>query len=474
MKKMIIGLLIAVGVLALGLYVFGVADLFLSGIEPEDGMNRTKAEVHLKRLYEKNQDEATRIEIANYHYFLGEFDKAKEVLEVIINEGSKNFNAHSLLAELYYLEGDYVTSEKMMLEQMKKHPMNFNVQVKTQARLMKIYYQTNQYNKVKDYWALGLVGAGDFVKWMGNFEGEPYQLEWDEAHKTTVEMLSIDPLPVIEASVNGEPMFFLFDTGGDTTIIDSRLMEKLNATSEQKMEGEFGGGMTSVMGLSKVDSIELNTLTIKNVPVMFLELSQFDGMLSADELDYFGLPEDFKVHGILGTKMMQQVLGSVDYVNGVFELRDKNIYNIADAISGASEFHSEFDFWLNEMHTLVARGTLNEHDVTYWLDSGYASEAGVLLDTLAYEDLGIEKPNLEFEEDAVSGGGKGFESGQRLNSEQAGLAGLIMDDVGVGLDPNMSMYWENGMIVEGMLSHHYLRNYCWTIDFDTMKMSLSR
>lgn len=473
MKKMLTILVVILILLVGMLNYFGIFDLLFTGIEPEAGMTRTSAKAYLETLYEKDDNSVeTMIEIASYHYYLGEFDEAKTILEPLVEERTNNFNVYSLLAELYYLEGNYEMSEVLMKSQLDEHPFNFNVQLKTQARLMKIYYQTNQFDKLKHDWAIRIMGFGEFVDWMKNFENQPYALEWNEELQTTLSMLTVDPLPVVEVTINDKPYYFMFDTGADATIIDKRLIEQLNADTSGSFEGDFGGGMTSELLYSSIDAIVMNGLTIHNLPVMFLDISHFDELLTEEELLALGLPLDFKVHGIFGTKVMQQLLATVDYVNGSFILRDKGSFYLEDVKKGMNH-NATFDFCLNEMHQLTAKGTINNKPVCFWLDSGFASEAGVLLDDRAYDDLCILRPELVFDENAVSGAGKGYSSGERLASESAGIKDLVMEDIGVGLDPNRSMYWDNGFIIEGMLSHHYLKNYAWTIDFNTMTMQLS-
>jgi hypothetical protein len=461
-------------ILGTGLWVFGVFDLLSSDYVVEEGVTRQDIEQSLSDLLvdveTQEYSETTNTKLAYTYYYLGEFKMAEDVISRVVAKQPKAFDAYSLLAELYYLQGKYDESEQLMLEQMQLHPLNVNVQLKAQARLMKIYYQNNQYQKIGDWKALRLMGMGDFMDWLKSFEEAPYQLVWQGEEQTTIPFLAVDPLPIIQFEVQGKPVYALIDTGADAVILDADLASELLAESGLSMQGNFGGGIGADMGFSRAERMQFGNLEMRNVPVMTLSLNHITESFAAEELQSAGLPDDFQVGAIIGTKIFQQVVATMDYPNERLVLQDKKAFN-----ASAFEGHLQGDFsaatfQLAELHTLTCEGVLNGQAAMFWMDSGYADEAAVLVNALTFQDYGINLPELAYHEDAVSGGGTGYESGWMEHFGSAGIGDLILDDVSAGFDPGEDFYWESGYIVEAMLSHAYLKQVAWTIDFEQRTM----
>ena len=68
------------------------------------------------------------------------------------------------------------------------------------------------------------------------------------------------------------------------------------------------------------------------------------------------------------------------------------------------------------------------------------------------------------------GGGTDFEVGH-FPIESLGLGTLIQaDKIGEYSPGNSGSYWANGFIQDGLISHQFLRNYAWTLDFAEMEM----
>ena len=461
-------------ILGTGLWVFGVFDLLASDYVVEEDATRQGIEQSLSDLLvdveTQEYSETTNTKLAYTYYYLGEFKKAEDVISRVVAKQPKAFDAYSLLAELYYLQGKYDESEQLMLEQMQLHPINLNVQLKAQARLMKIYYQNNQYQKIGDWKALRLMGMGDFMDWLKSFEEAPYQLVWQGEEQITIPFLAVDPLPIIQFEVQGKPVYALIDTGADAVILDADLASELLAESGLSMQGNFGGGIGADMGFSRAESMRFGNLEMRNVPVMTLPLSHITESFAAEELQSAGLPDDFQVGAIIGTKIFQQVVVTMDYPNERLVLQDKKTFNTSTFEGHLPSDFAAVTFQLAELHTLTCEGVLNGQAAMFWLDSGYADEAAVLVNGLTFTDYGLDLPELAYHEDAVSGGGTGYESGGMEHFGSAGVGDLILDDISAGFDPGEDFYWESGYIVEAMLSHAYLKHYAWTIDFANRTM----
>ncbi|MBA7933779.1 hypothetical protein HV127_21420 [Klebsiella sp. RHBSTW-00215] len=126
---------------------------------------------------------------------------------------------------------------------------------------------------------------------------------------------------------------------------------------------------------------------------------------------------------------------------------------------------------------MIVKGAINgKEGMTFFLDSGLDDpEASILLQQGALDYVGIKRdPQDAFVPDNSKGGlgGGGFEI-TRLSIDsvalgplkQTGLTGLF------GVLPDALYHTESGMILDGFISHQFLRHYKWTIDFDSMVMT---
>jgi hypothetical protein len=200
-------------------------------------------------------------------------------------------------------------------------------------------------------------------------------------------------------------------------------------------------------------------VTIYDVPVMILATKRFT------------LDPKYPLSAIFGTALMRQFLGTIDYRNRKIVLRERTPDNgraVRSALEG--RLAAEVPFVLDATHLMHARGSLNEkEDLTYFIDSGLAMDAGFSapIQTLRY--AGIPVPETKVPEGGLGGGGGKFATGSfPIKSltlgplRQTGVRGEY------GARPPES-YWDRGFIADGLLSHGFLKQYgSWTIDFDSM------
>jgi hypothetical protein len=130
--------------------------------------------------------------------------------------------------------------------------------------------------------------------------------------------------------------------------------------------------------------------------------------------------------------------------------------------------------YLESLHFLLAHGNVNGEEVLYHMDSGLADVSSVRLHTQAIEYLGLPIPETNYTTTALGGGGSGFEEG-RFDLGSVGIDRFVKIDVRSYYTPGSdSGYTRSGFFVEGILSHTYLKDYAWTLDFRNMNMVLTR
>ncbi len=129
-------------------------------------------------------------------------------------------------------------------------------------------------------------------------------------------------------------------------------------------------------------------------------------------------------------------------------------------------------FALASAHMMMAKGQLNDKDdLTFFVDSGMASEEGAAFDapiqTLNY--AGIPVPETKMNESIGGGGGADYAMGN-FAIERLGLGNLVQtDSLGEYGSTLPEHYWVMGFIQDGLISHNFLRQYSsWTLDFTDM------
>ena len=272
-----------------------------------------------------------------------------------------------------------------------------------------------------------------------------------------------DPLPVMTVELNGTPVTVFLDTGGDVFILDDELAAEFGIDAVATAKGTFGGGRQADLGLGKVDALRIGTVTLENVPIMTLATKRFSPLFADGERP---------IGGIITTGVLRQFLATVDYEQAQLLLRersDKGRAQLTGFLDGKRIV--EVPFALDATHLMMARGGLDDRDgLTFFVDSGLASEAAFAAPLQTLQLAGIPVPETHVPEDGVGGGGGVWASGEFAIARLA-LGHLVQTDLkGEYGSRTPKTYWERGFIQDGLISHRFLRQYSsWTIDFDRMR-----
>ena len=134
----------------------------------------------------------------------------------------------------------------------------------------------------------------------------------------------------------------------------------------------------------------------------------------------------------------------------------------------AGRIAAEIPFALEATHAMLARGGLNgKNGLTFFVDSGRASEAALAAPRQTLEDMGIPIPETKLQE-GPGGGGGAYASGL-FPIKSLSLGPLEQKDLKGDYGARTpATYWAGGFIQDGLISHRFLRNYSsWTLDFDS-------
>jgi hypothetical protein len=415
----------------------------------------------------------SRFRLARLLYQSGEFDQAKSLLLPLLEAVKPSNDALFLAADLDYLLGHYDQAESACKKIIDLNPGDLGTRAKAESKLAFVYYQTNQYAKTADFFK-GLEGKIKLPHWdlMRAFgETRPYQVVWPgDFGLSKAPFLVTDPLPVISVELQGQKIFALIDTGADMFVLDNEIAAAMGIKPISSMTGTFAGGKQAEVEFGRADSLKIGDVTLKSVPISILPTQRFSKGFAGGR---------YTIGGILGTGVLKQFLATLDYPGEQLVLRRADDEGRKDALKAADDAGKTvvaIPFALAVTHFMMARGSLDGKDgLVFFVDSGLASEAAFAAPIQTLKYAGIPVPETKVQDGSIGGGGgAGFATGQ-FPVKRLGLGPLVLENMKgeYGLTPPES-YWRNGFINDGLISHQFLRNYAWTIDFGAMKMFFAK
>jgi hypothetical protein len=415
----------------------------------------------------------SRFRLARLLYQSGEFDQAKSLLLPLLEAVKPSNDALFLAADLDYLLGHYDLAESAYKKIIDLNPGDLQTRAKAESKLVFVYYQTNQYAKTADFFQ-GLEGKIKLPHWdlMRAFgETRPYEAIWPgDFGLSKAPFLVTDPLPVISVELQGQKIYALIDTGADMFVLDNEIAAAMGIKPIASMTGTFAGGKQAEVGFGRADSLKIGNVTLKSVPISILPTQRFSAGFAGGR---------YTIGGILGTGVLKQFLATLDYPGERLVLRradDEGRMEARKAADDAGKTVVAIPFALAMTHFMMVRGSLDGKDgLVFFVDSGLASEAAFAAPIQTLKYAGIPVPETKVQDGSIGGGGgAGFATGQ-FPLKRLGLGPLVQENMKgeYGLTPADS-YWRNGFINDGLISHQFLRNYAWTIDFGAMKMFFAK
>lgn len=298
------------------------------------------------------------------------------------------------------------------------------------------------------------------------------QINWNGKEESAIPFVTSEPLPVVPVEINGKRINAFIDTGGAMFVADSKLTKELGIKTASKKEGTFQGGNIVEVGFGQVDSLTIGDVNMKNVPVM---MGSFEGFEEA----FKGKASN--VHGVIGTSVLKEFIPTIDYSSGQLVLRPRNEVGMANAnkMLANDKVLEEIPFTLASTHYMYAKGSTNQKSgMNFFMDSGFANgeDAGMQLPKETMDLAGIPMPELKSASEGQSSGmgGSDYKDGT-FEISSYGLGSLQLENgFGNYTTGEESRYYEEvGFFEDGLIGHNYLKNYKWSIDFDSRKMTFS-
>lgn len=297
----------------------------------------------------------------------------------------------------------------------------------------------------------------DMPAWMVTMLGERRQ----RPLRVTLTDLTIVPFashplteyfPAFEAHVNGKPTVVHIDTGGTFLIMGPDRAKKLGIEVKEAGKGFHGATETTKYeGLAR--RFQLGAAVLENVPAVVLPT------LTGHQ--------DFV---IFGTNVLQQFLSTLDYPGGRLILSPKG-----DATQRAKHMkmlppdRSRVPFFMWGDHYMFARGAVGKHkNLNFFIDSGLVSLHPSPKGGLRQAAFSTSKERLlewGIHEDEVAK--NVIELPVPLSLGSLKQDNLLIVPGKVGTSPF------GGVRMDGLLSHAFLKEYAWTLDFENREYVFS-
>ncbi|MBV7337503.1 aspartyl protease family protein [Chloroflexi bacterium TSY] len=398
-----------------------------------------------------------RRDYADILFKLGNVWQANDVIAPLATSLSSNLNDLQLGAKLALLTSDYQRAEMLFNRLSEAADKDSDAYTAAIEGLVMVCYQSNQYAKVKE---LELpeegeeIGRGMLLTFMKRFEGEPYQIEWSTPEKVAHLPIINDfappgALPLMEFEINGHPVKFILDTGGDRLFVDESVAQTVGIHNIATRQAKYAytGGEYVEEPLGVAERVTMGNVTLKNVPVI---VAKWKAIVGEDHSD-----------GVVTTQILKQFLSTVDYENKRITFRERSERGLGQLLdSFGGEKPHQMPFFMTATHLMYTKGSLNGHQgMNMFMDSGLAASMPlVILDETA-DLLGLEKNEIEGTQYYWSPI-ESYGIGPLVRREAQALGNVLVEE-----DP----YWRFGFVFDALVSHQYLQHLgSWTIDFDTM------
>ncbi|MFI0367040.1 aspartyl protease family protein [Actinomadura sp. 1N219] len=229
----------------------------------------------------------------------GKFEQAGRAYEEILKTDPKNLHAARRRGYVGLLSNQFPVAEKYLKMALQLDPADRD----TNYYLADCYIRQDKFPLSAPHWQA--IGEEAYAKWFAAVRGEAYQIHGDIAQ---MPFLQMDPMPLVEASVNGgPPKRFTFYTGAPNLGMRASVAKEagLSPVSSQKIDFE-NGAVWAHYGI--LDSFKLGGIELRNVPV---------GWSSTES----GEDVDTDSDGMIGTWVFYHLLTTFDYAGRSLILR---------------------------------------------------------------------------------------------------------------------------------------------------------
>jgi tetratricopeptide (TPR) repeat protein len=264
----------------------------------------------------------------------GKFEQAGRAYEEILKADPVNLHATRRRGYVGLLANKFPDAEKYLKMALQLAPDDTD----TNYYLADCYIRQDKYSLSAPHWKA--IGEDGYAKWFAAVRGEAYQFHGDIGR---VPFQQMDPMPLVEASVNGgPPKRFTFYTGAPNLSVHASVAKEagLSPVASQKIEYE-NSAIWAHYGM--LDSFKLGGIELRNVPV---------GWSSTESGEDVDTDSD-------GTWVFYHLLTTFDYAGRSLILRRRTPETARKARAAAARAGAKpLPLWLAREQYVHSRGSI--------------------------------------------------------------------------------------------------------------------
>jgi tetratricopeptide (TPR) repeat protein len=381
----------------------------------------------------------------------GKFEEAGRAYEKILKTDPANLHAARQRGYVGLLANKFPDAEKYLTMALELAPDD----KETNYLLGDCYIRQDKFARSAPRWRAA--GEESYATWFGAFRGKPYQIHGDIAR---LPFQQTDPMPLVEASVNGgPPKRFTFYTGAPNLNVTSAVAEEAGLSPVASQQIDYDGGVIwAHYGI--LESFKLGGIELRNVPVGW-----------SDDDD--GTDND----GLIGTWVFYHLLTTFDYAGRSLILRRPTPETArkarAEAIRAGA---SPLPLWLAREQYLHSRGSFAGSDArVVGVNFGGTGEivAGMLGETA--EQLGIR---TDYDRQIGTFGSSQPAIAYPCYPKEVRLGDAVAREVYCYTNPNRPVNvpfpFGTGFDTMGWFAHCFWKPYNITLDFTDMNLYIAR
>ena len=279
----------------------------------------------------------------------------------------------------------------------------------------------------------------------------PYRIVGHQG-TVSVDLQFSDPLPIVEAKVNGFDGLFLIDTGAPEVILDPEFALYAHVQSSAGKGAPAGGRAAITFG--RIGQLVLPGLETDDVPAM---------LLGTRALSAFA--RNKRIAGVIGTEFLSHFRPTIDYVHNKLVLEPRD----TPARTGASI--ADVPFWLVGDHFILSQGRVDQGPkMMFLVDTGVAGTT-FSAPSSTLQDAGIPIPVPQGPvKNAI-----GVPPSAKFPIAKLSLGSLTETKLEgtYGTFP-AALERALGVNVGGIVSHKFFAPYAVTFDFERMTISFRK
>lgn len=292
--------------------------------------------------------------------------------------------------------------------------------------------------------------AGAFAELYSHLQGAAWQVHG--APSTRVPFLMMDPVPAVQASLNGgPPKGFLLDTYS-TLDLSAQAAEEAGIRSVATIPGVASGQPVDIH-LGILDSIRIGDIELRNIPMQWIDQERPS------------LPDGSQPAGVLGTTTFYHLMTTMDYASQALVLRRKDC--------GFRPSGNRLPLWLAGDHypcSLGTMGDLGPRVVT--LDTGGIGH-GLDTSVAMAERAGVA---VDYDHPVEFGGTRLYPvTPDRISLGRAvghDIRGFAFEGEGIGI-PGPGQLGMFGFEPIANFTHEFFKPFSLTFDYVRMNVHLS-